>query len=168
MNVRTLERCLYKRINREMSNVVDMVEDIIQNAILTTSDNMVTPRIKLAVRSINASPGRDATSFTAISEQGERAEITAPFGNVSERNNTFHEINANGKNGGNIPDKVSEFSVPRTHFDWQLHTHHNLFIPRLSMFLPNALKSKKSITLLKWKQSQGIEHKISVIKLSSV
>ena len=62
MSVKTLERCFNERIDREMSNIVDTVEDRIQNATLTAIDNIVTPKIELAIRSISASSGRDATS----------------------------------------------------------------------------------------------------------
>ena len=65
VNVKTLEKCFNERIDREMSNVVDTVEDRIQNAILTAIDNIVALKIELAIRSINASSGRDATSVTA-------------------------------------------------------------------------------------------------------
>ena len=34
VNVKTLERCFNERIDREMSNIIDTVEDRIQNAIL--------------------------------------------------------------------------------------------------------------------------------------
>ena len=81
MNVKTLERCFNKRIDREMSNIVDTVEDRIQNAILTAIENIVEPKIELAVRSINASSGRDVTSVTANSERGERVGINASFEN---------------------------------------------------------------------------------------
>ena len=62
MSVKTLERCFNERIDREISKIVDTVEDRIQNAILTAIDNIVTPKIELAISSINASSGRDATS----------------------------------------------------------------------------------------------------------
>ena len=65
MGVKTLERCFNERIDREMSNIIDTVEDRIQNAILTAIDNIVAPKIELAVRSINASSGRDVTSVSA-------------------------------------------------------------------------------------------------------
>ena len=55
-----------------MSNIVDTVEDRIQNAILTAIENIVAPNNELAIRSKNASSGRDVTSVTAISERGER------------------------------------------------------------------------------------------------
>ena len=58
VNVKTLERCFNERIDREMSNIVDTVENRIQNAILTT---FVAPNIELANRSVNASSERDAS-----------------------------------------------------------------------------------------------------------
>ena len=62
MTVKTLERCFNERIDREMNKIVDTVEDRIQNAILAAIDNIVVPKIELAIRSINASSGRDVTS----------------------------------------------------------------------------------------------------------
>ena len=49
-NVKTLERCFNERIDRERSNIVDTVQDGIQNAILTAIDNIVAPKIELAIR----------------------------------------------------------------------------------------------------------------------
>ena len=71
------------------------VEDRIQNAILTTIDNIVAPKIELAIRSINASSGRDVTSVTANSERGEHVGINAPFENASENNKIPHISNVN-------------------------------------------------------------------------
>ena len=71
LNMKTLERCFSERTDREMSNIVDTVEDRIRNAILTAFDNIVAPKIELAIRSINASSGRDVTSVIANSERGE-------------------------------------------------------------------------------------------------
>ena len=65
MSVKTLERCFNERIDREMNNIVDTVEDRIQNAILTAIDKIFTPKIELAIRSINASSGRDVSSVSA-------------------------------------------------------------------------------------------------------
>ena len=65
MKVKTLERCFNGSIDRQISKIVDTVEHRLQKAILTVSDNIVAPKIELAIRSINASSGRDATSVTA-------------------------------------------------------------------------------------------------------
>ena len=126
VNVKTLERCFNERIDREMNTIVDTVEDRIQNAILTAIENIVAPKIELAIKSLNASSGRDATSVTANSERGERVGINASFENASENNNTLRVSNVNDETRLNIPDEVSELSVPETRFDRQTQTHHNL------------------------------------------
>ena len=123
-SVKTLERCFNERIDREMSNIVDTVEDRIQNAILAAIDNIVTPKIGLTIRSINASSGRDVTSVNSNSERGERVGINASFENASENNDILRVSNENDETRQNIPDEVSELSVPETRFDRQTHTHH--------------------------------------------
>ena len=125
MNVKTLERCVKGRIDKEMRNIVYTVEDRIQNAILTAIDNIVAPKIELAIKSINASAGRDVTSVVANSEHGEHVGINVYFENASENNNIQPVLNGNDETRHNIPDEVSELSVPETHFDRQTHTHHN-------------------------------------------
>ena len=125
VNVKTLERCFNERIDREMSNIVDTVEDRIQNAILTAIGNVVAPKIELAIRSINAFSGRDVTSVIANSERGEHVGINASFENASGNNNILQVSNVNDETRHNVPNEVSEFSVPETHFDRQTHTHHS-------------------------------------------
>ena len=100
-----------------MSNIVDTVEDRIQNAILTAIDNIVAPKIELAIRSINASSGWDATSVTANSERGAHVGINTSFENASGKNNVLRVSNVNDETRNNIPDEVSELSVPETRFD---------------------------------------------------
>ena len=89
LNVKTLERCFNERKDREMENIVETVEDRIQNAILTAIDNIVGPKIELAISSINASSGRDVASMSASSERREHTGINTSFENASEINNTI-------------------------------------------------------------------------------
>ena len=124
LNVKTLERCFNERIDREMSNIVDTVEDRIQNAILTAIDNIVAPKIELAIRSINASSGRDVTSVFANSECREHMGINASIENASENNNTLGVTNVNDVTRCNSKDGVSELSVPGTQFGRQSLIHH--------------------------------------------
>ena len=126
MSVKTLERCFNERIDREMSNIVDTVEDRIQNEILTAIDNIVTPKIELAIRSIYASSGRDATSASAGSERREHVGTIASFENASGNNNTPGVSNVNDETRHDIPDQVSELSVPEARFNRQPQTHHIL------------------------------------------
>ena len=125
MSVKFLERCFNERIDREMSNIVDTVEDKIQNAILTAVENKVAPKIELAIRSIKASSGRDATSVSANSERREHVGISTSFENASGNNDTLGVSNVNDETRQNIPDEVSELSVSETRFDRQPHTHHS-------------------------------------------
>ena len=67
-NVTTLERCFNEKIDREMGDIVDTVENRIQNPILAAIDSISTPQVELAIRSINASFRQDATSVMASSE----------------------------------------------------------------------------------------------------
>ena len=124
LNVKTLERCFNERIDREMSNIVDTVEERMQNAILTAIDNIVAPKIELAIRSINASSGRDVTSVSANSERREHVGINASFENASENNNTLGVTNINDEPRRSFQDEVSESPVPGTQFDRQSHAHH--------------------------------------------
>ena len=90
-----MERCFNERIDKEMSNIVDIVEDKIQIAILTAIDNIFTPKIELAIRSINASSGRDVTSVSANSERREHVGINASFENASRNDDTLSVSNVN-------------------------------------------------------------------------
>ena len=131
MNVKSLERCFKERIDNKMGNFVDAVEDRIQNSILTAIESIIATKIESAVRSKNASPGRDATSVTAISEREKRLGNTASFENVSDRNNTLHVLNTNDETRNIIPDEVNELSVPETHFNREPYTHHNCFLTNM-------------------------------------
>ena len=124
LNVKTLERCFNERIDREMNNIIETVEDRIQNAILTAIDNIFAPKIELAIRSISTSSERHATSVSANSERRKHAGINAFFENTSENNNKLNTTNENDETRQNIHDEVSELSVPGTRFDRQPHTHH--------------------------------------------
>ena len=124
VNVKTWERCFNERIDREMSNIVDTVEARIQNGVLTAIDNIVAPKVELAIRSINASSGRDATSVAANSKYREHVGIDASFGNASGNDKVQQVSNGNDETRNNISDEVSELLVPNTRFDRQTHTHH--------------------------------------------
>ena len=50
VQVKTLEWCFSEKTDREMSNMVDTVEDWIQNATLTAVVNIVAPNFELAIR----------------------------------------------------------------------------------------------------------------------
>ena len=91
-----------------MGIIVDTVEVRIQNATLTAIDDIITPRIEKAVRSINVHSKQDATSVTANSNCSEIVGITASFENVSKRKNTLHVLNTKDGTRRNNSDEVGE------------------------------------------------------------
>ena len=143
VNAKTFEGCFNEKIDREKSKIVDTVEDRSQNTILTAIESIAAPKIELAIESINASSGRYATSVTANSEHGEHIEITNPFKNASGNNNVLHVSNVNDETRNNIPDEISELSIPDPRCDWQTHTQdtdlRSWVLTRLEAFL-NSLK----------------------------
>ena len=124
LNVKTLERCFNERIDKEMSNIVDTVEDRIQNAILVAIDNIIAPKIELAIRSINASSGRDVTSVSGNSDRRDHERTNTSFGSASENNGTLGMTNANDETRCNPHDRVGELSVAGTQLDQQSPAHH--------------------------------------------
>ena len=127
MDVKTCERCFKETIDREMSNIVDTVEDRIQNANLTAIDNIDAPKYEMAITSMIASSGRDASSVSGNSERRKHVGNNASFEKTSGSNNTLHVSNVNDETRHNILDEVSELTVPETHTDGQAYTHYNHF-----------------------------------------
>ena len=123
MSVKTLESCFNERIDREMNNIVDTVEDRIQNAILAAIDNIITPKIELAIRSINASSERDVTSVSAHSERREYTGINASLENASVNNDTLGVTNINDETRCSFHDRVNGLSARGTQFDRRSPTH---------------------------------------------
>ena len=64
------------------------------------------------------------TSVSANSERREYVGINASFENASENTNRLGVSNVNDEIRHEIPDEVSELSVPETRFKRQTHTHH--------------------------------------------
>ena len=58
-------------MDSDLGIIFNTVEDRIQNAILTGKDSTATPKNELAIRSLNALSGRNATSVSANSEPGD-------------------------------------------------------------------------------------------------
>ena len=106
--------------------MANTVEDKIQNASLTAIDGIVAPKNEIAIRSINMSSGQDATSVTVNLERGEHVGINASFENASGNNNEPQVSKVNDETRNNIPDEVSESSVPEKRFDRGTHTYHIL------------------------------------------
>ena len=112
---------------------------------MTAIDNIVAPKTELAIRSINASSGRDVTSESANSERKERVGLNASFENASRNNDTLDVSNVTDETRHNIPDEVSELSAPETHFDRQAHTHHKYQTMQPEKLLTNTFDLSRNL-----------------------
>ena len=141
VNIRTLEKCFNERIDRQISNFANTVGDRIQNAILTAIDTIVASEIELGIRSINPSSERDAASVATHLVCRGHVRIHASFKNASENDNVRQVPNVNDETRNNIPDEVSESSVPKIHFDRQTHIHHRKVSLKLmpSIYVPDII-----------------------------
>ena len=110
-NVETWEICFNQRIDRTLGNIADTVKDRSKDAICNAIGRFNTTSIELASRSLISSSERGNASMTANPQQGERRDNNASFENVSELNNTFHEVNANEETWGNYKDELYELPV---------------------------------------------------------
>ena len=91
----------------------------------TAVDNVITPRVELAVKSMTASSGGDVACVTAVFERGEQVGNFAPYGNVSNGNSTFRQLNSTDETRGFNLEEGSELPVAKATFHQQTHTHHN-------------------------------------------
>ena len=110
----TFKRSMIDEALMELSDVVETVEEKIRNSVLTAIEIIITPRIELAIRSMNATSGWNTASVTSISERGEQTMINASFENLSARYFAFQEIkNTDRIRGYNFDDNVSFCSQGR-------------------------------------------------------
>ena len=84
---------------------------------MTAIDNVIAPKIELAIRSINAYSGRDVANFSVTSERREQVGISAPFESASGTNDTLGISKVNDATRNNFADEISELLVPEPHFD---------------------------------------------------
>ena len=57
-NVHTLEENIVSKVRSEVHSVMSAVDTKIQDAVMTAVENLVIPRVEMAIKSANASSGR--------------------------------------------------------------------------------------------------------------
>ena len=109
------------KIRKTVDNAVLTVENLMHDAILTTMDNVVIPRVEMALRSI-----------TEPSEQGPNSVVQnpdwrdfTPRSSVSSRLDLSIDQDRNDEtcNDNNFED--GDFPTLNPIYDWRAHTHHN-------------------------------------------
>ena len=133
------------------------IETRVQDAVLTTIEILVIPRVKLAMKLTNASSGWSADGNVLDPNQRdflgnvEGLQMTA-----SSRKDSRTDVNMIDETRDNITIEEGDLVVNEKKIDRQLHTHHNLITLHLSSFSKSNKSTHYSIGLfiyidrLKW------------------
>ena len=71
--MQTLKRSLTNKVLSDVDNVVATVATKLHDAILAAMDSLVVPRVELAMKSVNATSGRNPGSVV-LTETGEMSQ----------------------------------------------------------------------------------------------
>ena len=71
VDVHTLEEIIVSKVRSEVDNVMTSVEITVHDAVLTAVENLVIPRVELAMKSGNAFSGRSVDGFVLEPDQGD-------------------------------------------------------------------------------------------------
>ena len=118
----------YNRIRKSVENAIKAVENPMRGAILTTMNNVVIPRVEMAVRSANGSSGNGTNSAV---QNSDRRDF------IGNAENTPLKSASSGLDLNIDQDRIDEtrdiensgdgdFPVLESNFDRQAHTHHTL------------------------------------------
>ena len=116
----TLEENIVSKMRSEVDSVMTTVETRVQNVVLTAIENLVIPRVELAMRSANASSGRSVDCYVLELDQGDFS------GNIEGlQMNSHSDLNRIDENRGNITVEGGGLLVNERNIERQTHTHHS-------------------------------------------
>ena len=125
VDMHTRENNIVNKVRCEVDNLMTSVETRVQDAVLTAMENLVNPRVELAMKSVNASSGRgvsnvvmdpDRKAFSGIIENLQRT--------ASSRINSHTDLNRFDETRSNITKEGSDLSVIEKNMHRPTHTYH--------------------------------------------
>ena len=125
-----IENNIDDQITRAVSSVVMTVENCMHDAILTAIDNVVYPRVEMAVKSITGSTGHGTNSEV---QNPDRRNFLGNIRNfllmsASSRLDLDNEINRNDETCYNEDFKDDDLPALRPNYDRRTHAHHTFII----------------------------------------
>ena len=128
VDVHTFAKSIVDRVHSEVDAVMTMRETRVQDAILPAMEELVNPRVELAMKSVNASPEREIDSVVPDPNQKYflgKIESFRMIASITIISNT--DLNKIDENCGNITAEGGDLSVNGTKFDRQTDSRHNNF-----------------------------------------
>ena len=151
VDMHTREENIFSKVRSEVDNAMITVETRVQDAVLTAIQNLVIPRVELAMKSADASSGRSIGGNVLEPDQRDfSGNIEGLQSTASSRINSRTDLNRIDETRGNIT--VGDLLVNERNIDRQTHTHHtnSLFVQFSSKLLKFYEKSKKLFPESKW------------------
>ena len=127
--MRTLEENIVGKVRSEVDNVLTSVETRDQDAVLTAIENLVIPKLELAMKSANA-----------LSERSVDCNVLEPdkrdfLGNIeglrmtaSSRINSLTDLNRIDETRDNMTVEKGDLLVNEKNIDWQTYAHHRMTV----------------------------------------
>ena len=136
MDMHTLEENFVSKVRSEVDNGMTTVETRIQDAVFTAIENLVVPRVELAMKSANVSSGRSVDGNVLEPDQRDfSGNIKGLQVTASSRINFRTELNRIDETRGNITVEEVDWLVNERNIDWQTHTHHSKYCQRTKLFV---------------------------------
>ena len=124
VGMHTLEKNIVCKVRTEVDSVITTVETTVQDAVLTSIESFIIPRIELAMKSVNASSGHGVGSVMLdpleeyFSGNIEGLQMTS-----SSRINSHIYLNGIDETRGNITVEEGDLLVNERNFERHTHTH---------------------------------------------
>ena len=124
MDIHTLENNIVKKGRSEVDIVMISVETRVQDAVMSAIEKLVISRVKLSMKSVNASSGRGADSIVLdpewryFSGNIEGRQLT-----TLNRLNSHTDLNRFDETRGNLTVEEGDLSVRERKIDRPTYTH---------------------------------------------
>ena len=125
VDVHTLEENIVSKVRSEVDNVMTSVETRVQDAVLTAIENLVIPRVELAMKSANAHSERSVGNVLEPDQRDFLGDIEGLWMTASSRINSHMDLNRIDETRGNITVDEGDLLVNENNIDRQTHAHHN-------------------------------------------
>ena len=125
IDVHTLEENIVSKVRSEVDNVMTPVGTRVQDAVLTAIENLVIPRVELAMNSANARSERSADSNVLEPDQRDfLGDIKSLRMTASSRINSHMDLNRIDETRSNITVEEGDLMVNEKNIDRRTHAHH--------------------------------------------
>ena len=125
VDMHTLEENIVSKVRSEVDNVLTTVETRVEDAVLTAIENLVIPRMELAIKSANAFSGLSVDDNELEPDKKDfSGNIKSLQMTAWSKIDSHTELNRFDETRGNMTVEGEDLLVNERNIDRQTHTHH--------------------------------------------